>query len=1385
MGFEDQVADTGAELTNLKKKEEPLYTEPEASPWMAELLADKKNEERLGYEPVQYAVKGAEPAVGTGEPKVDFLAPKKFGGSGMARNVVEEPVGEKMPIFALKPTKPEVVLQKNSSESYSQVGSFGSGEHTFVNKKLSPEQAIIDKKLASTQSTEAQYTPTLTKSEGKFGFANAGWQSAPASQALDDWSAPVKFKVAQGSEGQNMVKLKSDLNGEVFPAAGAQSGGSFPLEKGVVKEMSGSSSSTFPPTAAGSPVVGSPGAERVWAGGSEKVNSTLEEKFAPVQSGSTSFASSLQQAEPTGIRKLDVPTVQTQIPLSSEKQGGAIFQSKAEPSIQQTQKQLALSEPKQIGAVQQQLAATDSQKFEPVKEKVGPTINQQFGAPVRLTAPIDGKVALAAPIVKQEQVSTPMRTQTLAQQNTFKLDQTAPRGEQAVNRAATAKDLSVAARTDLHTATTGNGASGSSLAIRQSEVAPSLVKKLTQGAESGTQFGLSRTAMEQALPGKKLVAENTSLTELPSKFSKTTPLTQIEKLTADTQLRSQADRITASSQLKALADQSNVKLKGEIATTGFKQTDHIAAVRTGQQQLENGLQPRITPVKAAQQQLESGLQPRVTPVKAAQQQLENGLQPRIAPLTGKTTQDLVAALKPQERVVANHQQNTDLPAANDRRIAASTIRNGAEALSTPYTIDRATRMGNAHVVSGDVKALSGRPGVTNNNEVHAGDKKVAPAGDKKTAPAGQIAALLNNVKDGKGDISRALSFEHLMSSPVKSTQDRYVGGEFLLASMIIAAGAARRMPEQKAEGQASNSGARATQVTAEVAQGKHGDKNAVAAQSTLDNSANSGKNVKASPFSQVVDIIARGFTAGRTSEQTQAIEASRRATFNQGQSDSVRYITGVELAILLAAGGVTRLRSDKIEGRSDLKDQSKEQSKVQSQDDTALKHTKVSSAHTINFNNVKQPLNAGADTHATTRIVANMSGQRADFTLPNAQTQIPNQIQPQRVTDVSGAATKGDKAMAQPSNLSVRGERCIPGADVAIAAMLMLGGVTRKRNGESIPAFPANPNELAEKVDRPFRLDRRLGEIVAQAKSFVAREPMPVSGLRATCANLVATGDVIVPAQYKQGSQEPKVENQQTVQHFATPGVHDNSAGKQSAQEFAEALMAPTGWVHETLRSKEMVEGASEEKLKKVEQDQQESAGKGAASTLYRPIWIIAPGETFVSIAEDHFGDGAIAWLIADLNKGKFTDSSVEGKRVIEIQSRQRIELPVASDIEAFRHNRQRHEDAENIITIVTASQLDIELKQASFQQFLGTLQTHMHVPGMAVLPQLDLITPQKPVRAMAPFGMSAPQFASIAAAVSLPLIVPQLDMVQQSADANTVHVQELRSEPAKPEESL
>jgi hypothetical protein len=114
--------------------------------------------------------------------------------------------------------------------------------------------------------------------------------------------------------------------------------------------------------------------------------------------------------------------------------------------------------------------------------------------------------------------------------------------------------------------------------------------------------------------------------------------------------------------------------------------------------------------------------------------------------------------------------------------------------------------------------------------------------------------------------------------------------------------------------------------------------------------------------------------------------------------------------------------------------------------------------------------------------------------------------------------------------------------------------------------------------------------------------------------------------------------------------------------------------------------------------------------------------------------------------------------------------------------------DAENIVTIVTASQLDMELKQATFRQFLGTLQSKLPVPAIAQLPELDLGTASQPktLRPAAPFCMTAPQFASIAAAVSLPLILPPVDMLQ-SADTTSAHVQEIRAaaETARQEEQI
>lgn len=1047
MGFEEPVAGQGADLTSLKSNqkapfEESVTSASTGSPWqpMELLKGEKKKDELMGGEEfVRYAVKGTEPSVQSGDQKVEFGAPKRFGSSSMARTVIEEPVDGMLQITPLK-SKGEVATKKEFAEPYARIGSTSGGEHVFLTKKVVSDPVPFEKNVAA---------------EPVFVGKKELTQSLSVDQRIASENSVVEKKFDQGSSSANFVS-KSD--GPHF-----QLGQKLNAETGI-------------------------SAERV-AAPIEKLG---------LQSGGT-YGSGGANAEV--LSKMG----SSGLPLHQVQQG------------HQIQTPIETGElKKSVGAVNQQFFS--DQSFEPVRAKVA---SDAFDASTtRLNRSVEANIGgtIAAP--KPEQGVTSFLH--VPQPPTAKFEQALAGKESPTTNLVTQQEQTFTRRQELTSATTGNGTSNFSPVTRGGDQSAALKQsqKFTQGAETGLQVGLPRpepsrpelsrpelSRPELSRPGlsrpeiprpeisrpeisrpefaqlnKRLVAETTPLAELPAKFTKTTAqIAQVEKFAADTQLRAQADRIASGAQLKAQENQPAIslkpnegrlevtnraqegqfatqsktqdvqpglKLKGEITTSSVRQPDQIAPFKNGQQSqiLENGLQPKVGSSKS----------PQVS-------ELETSLQPRVSPLTGKTPQELIAALKPQ----------------------------------------------------------------------------------------------------GKGDISR--SFETLMSGAVKSTADRYVGGEFLLASLIIAAGAARRMPDRTVEAQ--NLG--------------HG-----------------------------------------TSDSTQTKRGEKQTTF--------------------------------------------------AQDEVGAKPTRTAST-AINFNNGKQTLNSGADTQVSTQIVANMAGQRAE---------IPAPIVPQ----VKGQPTP---------DLIVRGERCIPGADIAIAAMLMLGGASRRRPDERVSE---NPNDLTERNERPLRLDRRLGEIVAQAKSFV---------------------------NIKEGS---------------------------------------------------------EEKLQSSEQDRQSGSSSNSSKTLYRPIWIIAPGETLVSIAEEQFGDGALAWLIADLNSGKFSDSIVEGKRVIEIQSRQKIELPVASDIEEFRHNRKCHEEAENIITIVVASQLDTELREATLKQFLGTVQSNMAIPAMAALPQLDLVQQPRPAR-LPSFGMGAPGFASIAAAVSLPLIVPQLDMLQKTADTN-VHVQEIRTETAKPEET-
>src|SRR5262249_17399723 len=57
--------------------------------------------------------------------------------------------------------------------------------------------------------------------------------------------------------------------------------------------------------------------------------------------------------------------------------------------------------------------------------------------------------------------------------------------------------------------------------------------------------------------------------------------------------------------------------------------------------------------------------------------------------------------------------------------------------------------------------------------------------------------------------------------------------------------------------------------------------------------------------------------------------------------------------------------------------------------------------------------------------------------------------------------------------------------------------------------------------------------------------------------------------------------------------------------------------------------------------------GHAPHPVLRRPTTLISCGDTFVSIAEAFFNDANLAWLIADLNRERTSESRANGRRVV------------------------------------------------------------------------------------------------------------------------------------------
>jgi hypothetical protein len=103
---------------------------------------------------------------------------------------------------------------------------------------------------------------------------------------------------------------------------------------------------------------------------------------------------------------------------------------------------------------------------------------------------------------------------------------------------------------------------------------------------------------------------------------------------------------------------------------------------------------------------------------------------------------------------------------------------------------------------------------------------------------------------------------------------------------------------------------------------------------------------------------------------------------------------------------------------------------------------------------------------------------------------------------------------------------------------------------------------------------------------------------------------------------------------------------------------------------------------------------------LHRRTHLVSHGDTLLSIADDLYQNQAVAWLIADLNAHNVKEERIDGKRVVELKSRQLLELPEADEVTKFLSQLRRDFDAEQLVTVVSESTVDREL----LNTFLGTV---------------------------------------------------------------------------------
>ncbi|HEY9787716.1 MAG TPA: hypothetical protein V6D17_20175 [Candidatus Obscuribacterales bacterium] len=740
---------------------------------------------------------------------------------------------------------------------------------------------------------------------------------------------------------------------------------------------------------------------------------------------------------------------------------------------------------------------------------------------------------------------------------------------------------------------------------------------------------------------------------------------------------------------------------------------------------------------------------------------------------------------------------------------------------------------------------------------------------RRTAQAQEFAAT--EAKAVSRTLSQALGNELQSSKQLTKIADanaqgnnRYVGGEFLLASVIIASGIARRMPDRVQGTDADGAQAQDRKTTMNVAAARidqhSADSRALnekGPQSLKTNGSHSqdmtGKIVSPAQdaavrtYSQAGDFTGRGNSVSQARtpdlnfdqrigqsalpQQDKALgqrpEGGKLLSEQTSTDTSKRFLTGIELAALIAAGGIAKLRADKSSAASaDTGNGEKAQTQLVAEMRSATTHGQTTfesrpggksqaQAQTESRSGEKSHVQASnskfetAQNNASTKPIPQeralpdpaMGGRAPVERTPGfVNGSSSNQIADNRTPLGIVIPQKTDLMTGEILNPSInttfttRNERHIPGVDIAIAALMVAAGTARVRAGAHQGTLPTTPGKLP--VERVLTCNSE--STSGNARTFTCRQEKPTAapggeaskqgqspaGIGQSLAGIVKEGFIpgrgewqSSPARVESTSLKGTASGDNSSLNFAPP-VRNEDNLLQGAQETETvkksggAAYTISGAVNASVDYRRMNSGEAgelSEAAEEISQDESQSSPKH--TTIYRPTWLISPGETLVGIAERLFGDPQLGWLIADLNSGKFSETWIDGKRVIEIQSRQKLELPVWQDIAEFHQSKPDNADADNLITVVTESMLDRDLLCSDFNAFIAGSRNHVRPSKPALVP---IYRPgaSRPARVFRPrplFGgnMPAPQFASIAAAVSLPLILPPCDL---SPSTNPAH---------------